>query len=107
MTFTRSDQQLFWLPIRIWDDLASHGSACATRKLSTRNKRSSIMSTKKKLPANRLPNADEYQLKAALIVQLKRLMPERGITQTEAAKLVGVMISACTTGIVHPEGRHR
>ncbi|WP_341850297.1 XRE family transcriptional regulator [Bradyrhizobium sp. WSM471] len=39
------------------------------------------MSTKKKLPANRLPNADEYQLKAALIVQLKRLMAEREITQ--------------------------
>ncbi|MGY3509714.1 hypothetical protein ACVIQY_002689 [Bradyrhizobium sp. USDA 3051] len=68
LTFTRSDQQLFWPPIRIWDDLASHGSACATRKLSTRNKRSPIMSTRKKLPANRLPNADEYQLKAALIV---------------------------------------
>ncbi|WP_094183344.1 helix-turn-helix domain-containing protein [Bradyrhizobium canariense] len=48
------------------------------------------MSTKKKLPANRLPNADEYQLKAALIVQLKRLMAEREVTQTEAAKLVGV-----------------
>ncbi|MGY4509769.1 XRE family transcriptional regulator [Bradyrhizobium sp. USDA 3650] len=42
------------------------------------------------MPANRLPNADEYQVKAALIVQLKRLMAEREITQTEAAKLVGV-----------------
>ncbi|WP_369726391.1 MULTISPECIES: helix-turn-helix domain-containing protein [unclassified Bradyrhizobium] len=41
------------------------------------------------MPANRLP-ADEYQLKAALIVQLKRLTAEREITQTEAAKLVGV-----------------
>ncbi|MGY0576308.1 helix-turn-helix domain-containing protein [Bradyrhizobium sp. RDM12] len=50
-----------------------------------------MMSTKKKkLPANGLPNADEHQLKAALIEQLKWLMAEREITQTEAAKLVGV-----------------
>ncbi|TYL86141.1 helix-turn-helix domain-containing protein [Bradyrhizobium cytisi] len=37
-----------------------------------------------------LPNAHEHQLKAALVVQLKRLMAEREITQTEAARLVGV-----------------
>ncbi|MHC1947763.1 XRE family transcriptional regulator [Bradyrhizobium sp. UFLA06-06] len=58
-----------------------------------------MMSTKKKLPAHSrgsgnifadlgLPNAEEHQLKAALVVQLKRLMAEREITQTEAAKLV-------------------
>ncbi|MET4261751.1 putative XRE-type DNA-binding protein [Bradyrhizobium sp. S3.12.5] len=60
-----------------------------------------MMSAKKKLPAHSrrsgniftglgLPNAQEHQLKAALVVQLKRLMAEREITQTEAAKLVGV-----------------
>ncbi|MGY4473711.1 putative XRE-type DNA-binding protein [Bradyrhizobium sp. USDA 3364] len=59
------------------------------------------MSTKKKLPAHSRgsgnifadrgqPNAEEHQLKAALVVQLKRLMAERQITQTEAAKLVEV-----------------
>ena len=58
-----------------------------------------MMSTKKKLPVHSLgsgnifadlglPNAEEHQLKAALVVQLKRLMAEREITQTEAAKLV-------------------
>ena len=57
------------------------------------------MSMKKKLPAHSrgtgnifadlgLPNAEEHQLKAALVVQLKRLMEEREITQTDAAKLV-------------------
>ncbi|BAP82080.1 putative XRE-type DNA-binding protein [Bradyrhizobium diazoefficiens] len=57
------------------------------------------MSTKKKLPAHSrgtgnifadlgLPNAEEHQLKAALVAQLKRLMAEREITQTDAAKLV-------------------
>jgi predicted XRE-type DNA-binding protein len=57
------------------------------------------MSTKKALPAHTrgsgnifadlgLPNAEEHQLKAALVVQLKRLMTEREMTQTEAAKLV-------------------
>ncbi|SCB52392.1 transcriptional regulator, XRE family [Bradyrhizobium yuanmingense] len=57
------------------------------------------MSTKNKLPAHSrgtgnifadlgLPNAEEHQLKAALVVQLKRLMEEREITQTDAAKLV-------------------
>ncbi|MGY4257916.1 putative XRE-type DNA-binding protein [Bradyrhizobium sp. USDA 4516] len=57
------------------------------------------MSTKKKLPAHSrgsgnifadlgLANAEEDQLKAALVIQLKRLMAEREITQTEAAKLV-------------------
>ncbi|WP_275173692.1 helix-turn-helix domain-containing protein [Bradyrhizobium sp. CSS354] len=54
---------------------------------------------KKKLPAHSrgssnsfadlgLANAQEHQLKAALVVQLKRLMAEREITQTEAARLV-------------------
>ncbi|MCL8489451.1 MULTISPECIES: helix-turn-helix domain-containing protein [Bradyrhizobium] len=58
-----------------------------------------MMSMKKKLPAHSrgtgnifadlgLPNAEEHQLKAALVVQLKRLMEEREITQTDAAKLV-------------------
>ena len=57
------------------------------------------MSMKKKLHAHSrgtgnifadlgLPNAEEHQLKAALVVQLKRLMEEREITQTDAAKLV-------------------
>ncbi|MGX9429787.1 MULTISPECIES: helix-turn-helix domain-containing protein [Bradyrhizobium] len=57
------------------------------------------MSAKKKVPAHTkgsgnifadlgLPNAEEHQLKAALVVQLKRLMAERELTQTEAAKLV-------------------
>ncbi|MET4484096.1 putative XRE-type DNA-binding protein [Bradyrhizobium sp. F1.13.3] len=58
-----------------------------------------MMSMKKKLPAHSrgssnifadlgLANAQEHQLKAALVVQLKRLMAEREITQTEAARLV-------------------
>jgi len=58
-----------------------------------------MISTKKALPAHAkgsgnifadlgLPSAEEHQLKAALVVQLKRLMTEREMTQTEAAKLV-------------------
>jgi predicted XRE-type DNA-binding protein len=58
-----------------------------------------MMSTKKKLPAHEkgsgnifadlgLPNAEEHQLKAALVVQLKRLIAERELTQTAAAKLI-------------------
>jgi predicted XRE-type DNA-binding protein len=35
-----------------------------------------------------LPNAEEHQLKAALVVQLKRLIAERDLTQTAAAKLI-------------------
>ncbi|MBR0756963.1 XRE family transcriptional regulator [Bradyrhizobium jicamae] len=57
------------------------------------------MTAKKKLPAHTkgsrnifadlgLPNAEEHQLKAALVVQLKRLMAERRLTQTAAAELV-------------------
>jgi predicted XRE-type DNA-binding protein len=53
----------------------------------------------KKLPAHEigsgdifadlgLPNAGEHQLKAALIVQLKRVIADRGLTQVAAAKLV-------------------
>ena len=59
------------------------------------------MSTKKKLPAHAkgsgnifadlgLPNAEEHQLKAALLVQIKRLVAERELTQTEAAKLIKI-----------------
>jgi predicted XRE-type DNA-binding protein len=58
-----------------------------------------MMSAKKKLPAHEvgsgnifadlgLPNAGEHQLKAALVVQLKRLIAERGLTQVAAAKLI-------------------
>ena len=35
-----------------------------------------------------LPDAEEHQLKAALVVQLKRLISARGLTQTAAAKLM-------------------
>jgi predicted XRE-type DNA-binding protein len=59
------------------------------------------MALKKKLPAHTrssgnvfadlgLPNAEENQLRAALVVQLKRLMTEREMTQTEAAKLINL-----------------
>lgn len=59
------------------------------------------MSTKKKLPAHTkgsgnifadlgLPNAEEHQLKAVLVVQLKHLIAERGLSQVATAKLVGM-----------------
>lgn len=58
-----------------------------------------MMSTRKKLPAHTkgsgnifadlgLPNAEEHQLKAVLVVQLKHLIAERGLSQVAAAKLV-------------------
>nr|WP_245316753.1 XRE family transcriptional regulator [Bradyrhizobium manausense] len=37
-----------------------------------------------------MPNAEEHQLKAAVVVQLRRLRAEREITQTEGAKLVNL-----------------
>ena len=37
-----------------------------------------------------LPHAEEHQLKAALVVQLKRLVKARKLTQTAAARLVGI-----------------
>jgi len=37
-----------------------------------------------------LPNAEEHQLKAALVVQLGRLIKARKLTQTAAAKLMGI-----------------
>jgi len=57
------------------------------------------MSTRKKLPAHTrgsrnifadlgLPNAEEHQLKAVLVVQLKHLIAERGLSQVAAARLV-------------------
>ncbi len=57
------------------------------------------MSTRKKLPVHTrgsgnifadlgLPNAEEHQLRAALLVQIKRFIAERELTQTEAAKLI-------------------
>ncbi len=60
------------------------------------------MGTKKKrLPAHEvgsgnifadlgLPNAEEHQLKAALVVQLKRLIAERELTQSATARLIGM-----------------
>jgi predicted XRE-type DNA-binding protein len=60
-----------------------------------------MMSTRKKLPAHEvgtgnvfadlgLPNAEVHQLKAVLVVQLKRLITERGLTQTAAGKLLAI-----------------
>ena len=57
------------------------------------------MTARKKLPTHEkgsgnifadlgLPHAEEHQLKAALVVQLKRLIAERKLTQTAAAKLI-------------------
>ena len=57
------------------------------------------MSIRKKLPAHTrgsgnifadlgLPNAGEHQLKAVLVVQLKHLIAERGLSQVAAARLV-------------------
>jgi predicted XRE-type DNA-binding protein len=37
-----------------------------------------------------LPNAEEHQLKAALVVQLHRLIKARKLTQTAAAKVAGI-----------------
>lgn len=37
-----------------------------------------------------LPNPEEHQLKAALVVQLHRLIKARKLTQVAAAKLIGV-----------------
>lgn len=57
--------------------------------------------TKKALPAHEvgsgnvfadlgLPNAEEHQLKAALVLQLSRLIKKRKLSQSDAAKLLGV-----------------
>jgi predicted XRE-type DNA-binding protein len=59
------------------------------------------MSKKKTLPAHEvgsgnifadlgLPNAEEHQLKAALVVHLMRLIRARKLTQTAAAKRIGI-----------------
>jgi predicted XRE-type DNA-binding protein len=37
-----------------------------------------------------LPNAEEHQVKAALVVQLGRLIKERKLSQVDAAKLLSV-----------------
>jgi predicted XRE-type DNA-binding protein len=37
-----------------------------------------------------LPNAEDLQLKAALVVQLGRLIKERNLSQLHAAKLLGI-----------------
>jgi predicted XRE-type DNA-binding protein len=59
------------------------------------------MSKRKALPAHEvgsgnifadlgLPNAEAHQLKAALVVQLMRLIRTRKLTQTAAAKRIGI-----------------
>jgi predicted XRE-type DNA-binding protein len=59
------------------------------------------MTKKKALPAHEvgsgnifadlgLPNAEEHQLKAALVVQLRRLIKARKLTQTAAAEVIGI-----------------
>ena len=37
-----------------------------------------------------LPNPEEHQLKAALVVQIHRFIKARKLTQTAAAKLIGI-----------------
>jgi predicted XRE-type DNA-binding protein len=75
------------------------GTPEGRRSRSPGNKGRPTMTTRKKLPAHEkgsgnifadlgLPNAGEHQLKAALVVQLKRLIAERELTQTAAARLI-------------------
>jgi predicted XRE-type DNA-binding protein len=37
-----------------------------------------------------LPDSEERMLKAGIVVELRRLIKERGLTQVKAAKLVGI-----------------
>jgi len=37
-----------------------------------------------------LPNAEEHQLNAALVVQLSRIVKQRKLTQSDAAKVAGL-----------------
>ena len=37
-----------------------------------------------------LPNPEERKLKASIVIELHRLIKERGLTQIKAAKLVGI-----------------
>lgn len=37
-----------------------------------------------------LPNSEERKLKASIVIELHRLVKERGLTQVKAAKLVGI-----------------
>jgi predicted XRE-type DNA-binding protein len=37
-----------------------------------------------------LPNPEERKLKASIVIELHRLVKERGLTQIKAAKLVGI-----------------
>ncbi len=37
-----------------------------------------------------LPNPDEHLLKADIVIQLKRLIADRKLTQTKAASLIGI-----------------
>jgi predicted XRE-type DNA-binding protein len=48
-----------------------------------------------------LPNADELLAKSNLVIQITRLIEERGLTQAEAAEMLGVdqpKVSALTRG---------
>jgi predicted XRE-type DNA-binding protein len=37
-----------------------------------------------------MPNADELHYKSTLVIQISRIIKERGLSQTEAAKILGV-----------------
>jgi predicted XRE-type DNA-binding protein len=37
-----------------------------------------------------LPNADDLLLKSSIVIELHRLIKERGLTQVKAAKLLGI-----------------
>ncbi len=37
-----------------------------------------------------LPDAEEMLLKSAIVIELKRLIDKRNLTQTAAAKLIGI-----------------
>jgi predicted XRE-type DNA-binding protein len=93
--------------IHQWDryPATTHGldsSALARRRDHSQGNQGRLtMSTRKRLPAHEvgsgnifadlgLPNAEEHQLKAALVVQLKREIAQRGLTQVAAAKLIEI-----------------
>jgi predicted XRE-type DNA-binding protein len=54
-----------------------------------------------------LPNAEEHQLKAALTVQLERLIAERALTQSAAAKILGIERTPTVAALRNAFAGHR
>jgi predicted XRE-type DNA-binding protein len=81
---------LFTSGWRLLNEITNRGKSQMKTKRKTANKTSIAESSGNVFADLGLPNADQELMKARLTLQIYRIIQERGLTQIEAGKILGI-----------------